>query len=255
MGTSRRHRWVHPATSILCLFAVGLTVPVLADTYVKSTQHTDSRYQNGLMQPAEDLVIETWIAPRRKVSITPNWRLVADQETGRFTMISLADKTYLQLPLPLDLAKVVPADEVEPIGLYKYSGTVTPAGETRQLAGKSCRRFDIQRWVLFGGVKHNEQEMVAWYTTDVPVDPQTFPQMQQALYALSNFGPELMEAYLKIPGFLMMYESVRYTEGTAIKTTYRVEEVATREAPAGIYDIPEGFTKKESYSIEELRRR
>jgi hypothetical protein len=79
--------------------------------------------------------------------------------------------------------------------------------------------------------------------------------MQRHFYALSNFGPDLAEAYLKIPGFAMAYETVRYAEGTAIKSSYLVTEMATREAPAGIYAIPDGFTKKEQYSARQLQQR
>jgi len=248
-----RRQPIIPAAACLLIFALaGL---VRADTYLKIQLHTDSRYQNGMVFPAEDVFVENWISGRKMASVSPTWRFVADLDQGAFLLINLAEKTYMQQPLPLDLLNVVPADEKEPITAYKYLGTVAGADGGRTILGVVCKRFDIQRWVMLGGDRYAEQETTAWYGPLPGVDQAAYLQMQRHFYALSNFGPDLAEAYLKIPGFAMAYETVRYAEGTAIKSSYLVTEMATREAPAGIYAIPDGFTKKEQYSARQLQQR
>lgn len=250
--------WIHRLFVRLVaagLVMLGLGGPACADTYLKIQLHTDSRYQNGAVIPAEDAAVENWISARKMASVSRTWRFVADLDQNVFILINLAEKSYLQLPLPLDLLNVVPADEKEPITAYKYLGAVAAAEGGRTILGVPCKRFDIQRWVILGGDRFAEQETTAWYGPLPGLDPATYLQLQRQFYALSNFGPELMETYLKIPGFAMAQESVRYIEGTAIKSSYLVTEMATRDAPAGIYAIPEGFTKKDSYSARQLQQR
>jgi hypothetical protein len=242
-------------TIVVCLLALGLAGAARADTYLKIQMHTDGRYQNGTVIPAEDVSVENWISARKMASVSPNWKFVADLDQNSFFLINLAEKTYMQVPLPLDLLKVVPAEEAEPITAYKYLGTVAAGEGERTVLGIACKRFDIQRWVMLGGDRYAEQETTAWYAPLPGLDQAVYLQMQRHFHALSNLGPDLTEAYLKIPGFAMAYETVRYNEGTAVKSSYLVTELATREAPAGIYAIPEGFTKKDNYSIRQLQQR
>ena len=41
--------------------------------------------------------------------------------------------------------------------------------------------------------------------------------------------------------------------GANMKVTTQVAEITQKDAPAGVYSVPAGFTKKESLSLQDMR--
>jgi len=55
-----------------------------------------------------------------------------------------------------------------------------------------------------------------------------------------------------IEGFQIANEETTYAEGMAITTTNKVVEMTEKEPPPDVFAIPEGCTKKETLSLQDL---
>jgi hypothetical protein len=93
-------------------------------------------------------------------------------------------------------------------------------------------------------------------TTDVPFDYKNY---------MKNFYSTLVKTQMmgideasiaelgKIDGFVIAQELTGDMMGAKIRQQSEVVEVAEKPAPAGIYSVPDGYTKKDTLTIEELQ--
>ena len=58
-----------------------------------------------------------------------------------------------------------------------------------------------------------------------------------------------------VEGFHMKMEMVMNMMGTDMKTTDEVVEIAEKPAPPGTYSVPEGYSKQEKFTFEDMQRR
>jgi len=229
-------------------------LPAVADTHIRLQVHTDGFYQGGTMNPPEDRITELWIGDGKLAFLTDRWLLVCDQGQGLVWLALRPDKAYVQTTFPLDLNRLVSEEETKILRRYKQDGEVKASAETRLIAGRTCRRWDLQQWILVDGNKFYEQEITAWYAEELPLPKEKFLPLQLSLYGLENLGEALVAKLQQIPGLRLAAETVRYDEGQAIKTTSKLLEISTQEAPANIYTIPSDYTRKEKFTVGELFR-
>lgn len=240
---------------VIFLLLVAVSVlPAAADTHIKLQTHTDGYYQGGTMNPPEDRTTEMWIGDGKLAVVTDIWLMVCDRTQGQVWLANRPDKTYVQTAFPLDLTKVVSDEESKVLRRYRQDGEVKAAGETRSIGGRECRRWDLQQWILVDGNKFYEQEIVAWYAVDLPFSMEQYLPLQLNVYGLENLGEAFVGKLQQIPGLRLSQEAVRYEEGQAIKTSSRLLEMVTGDAPAGTYAVPADFTRKEKFTVNEIFR-
>jgi hypothetical protein len=91
-----------------------------------------------------------------------------------------------------------------------------------------------------------------WVTSDVPFDHEKFNALFFNLLKLSNLADDYIGKIKAIKGFQVANEETTYAEGMALTTTTKVVEMVEKEPPADIFAIPEGCTKKETLSLEDM---
>ena len=203
--------------------------------------------------PAEDSARETWIGDGRLADVTEGRRIVVDLDRGMFLFVNRAESTYVETPLPLDLAAVFSEEENARLTMFKRRGTVEPGGESKTVGERSCTSYTVNDWLIYDDSKLNERDIVMWVTTDLPFEWAAVRRMMVELERIGNLGEEYIEARGAIEGFPISAEETTYTEGIAIPTRHTVTELEEREPPAGIYDVPDGFTKKDLLTLQDLR--
>ncbi len=236
------------------LIALALLLPLAAgaDTHVKTERHTDGYYRGGRMNPPVDETRQLWIGEKRVAYITETQKLVVDAGNGTFSFVNLRDNTCAETPLPLDLSKLFAEEDYATLQMFQRTGEVRKAEESRKIGDWHCAAYDLHDWVPYQGGKVNEREIRMWVATEVPFDLEQFDAMFGELIKLNNLEAGYGEKMLAIEGFQIATEETTYAEGIAIKTTTRVVEMSDAEPAADVYALPEGCTKKETLTLQDM---
>jgi len=240
---------------IVALVLLLLLAPLAAqaDTHIVRESHTDGYYSGGRITPPDDSTIEMWIGEKRMAYVARTSKVVIDLEKQRMLVMNLRDESYAETPLPVDMAVLLTEEDHARIAPYQRQGTVSATEGTRILDEKECKGWEIEDWIVYQGARYNEREVRAWTTADVPFDMAEFETMFVSLAALNNLSAEYTRQILAVGGFQVATEEVWYDEAQPVRTTTRVVEMKVMDPPAGIYAVPEGFTKKDKLSLQDLQ--
>jgi len=239
-------------------FIVGLMIvataalSLSADIYVKSNSHTDAMSMMGQNTPATDSVSELWISDNAIAMAGKDSRTIIDLSKNMFTMISLEKKSYVETPLPVDFAKLLPSEMAAMAGMIVMSATVSPTGETKKIGQWNCQGYDKTMTVMGMPMKTK-----VWASTEVPFDTVKFaekfmPAMTKGMMRLDDASVKEM---MKIKGYQIASEVNAEMMGAKIHSTTEVVEISKKDAPAGTYAVPAGFTKKATLGMDDLQKR
>ena len=223
-----------------------------ADVYIKSNSHTDAMSMMGQTTPATDTVSELWIGDNALAMVSQDGRTVIDLAKNTFAMINMAEKSYVETPLPVDFAKLLPAEMASMSGMFVMSATVNPTGETKKVGQWNCQGYDMTITVMGMPMKTK-----IWASTEVAFDWAKFserfmPAMTKGMMRLDDASVKEM---MKIKGYQIASEVNAEMMGAKIHSTTTVAEISMKAAPAGIYGIPAGFTKKATLSMDDVQKR
>jgi hypothetical protein len=236
------------------LFAVALFLSLSAgaDTYVKIERHTDGYYRGGTMNPAVDETQELWIGPTKIAFIADSQKMLLDAEKKTLVFINTRDNSYAETPLPLDMSKLFSEPDFQRLQMFQRTGEIKALEAKKKIGERACSGYEMSDWIPYQGGKVNEREVKRWVTTDVPFDLAKFNKLAANLLKLNNLADDYFENMRKIEGFPLAAEETTYAEGMAITTVSKVVEMADKEVPAEIFSIPEGCTKKETLSLQDM---
>ncbi|NIM14370.1 MAG: DUF4412 domain-containing protein [Candidatus Aminicenantes bacterium] len=237
---------------------LGITITaasfIHADVYIKQKSHTDGYYYGGINRPAVDSTNELWLGDGKIVLITETSITIIDKEKNHALIINKSAKTYVETTLPIDLSKLGPERVAPVIKAIRYRGRVKETGKTKTIGKQKCKEYAINTYGVYQGNRDNELDTTLWASSDLPFDMNKYRDLLFNIYRLRNYSDELLEEMKKIDGFRIAAESLYYPKGFSVKTTTEVTEISQKEPPPGIYSVPQGFTKKEKFTIPELRR-
>jgi len=233
--------------------ALVLSPAARADTYVKTESITDGYYGGGQVVPPAESSTEMWIGKQRMAYVTEGQKLIVDAKNAKLIVVNRRENTYAETGLPLDLSKLFSEQELGTLNAYRRQGTVKSNGDSKKVGEWECAGYDVNDWVSFQGGRINERDVKAWYTTDVPFKLKKFNEMFRVLVELGNFADDYADRVLAVDGFRVATEETRYDEGNAIKTTETVVEMTEKKPPEDAYAVPEGCTKKELLTLQDLQ--
>jgi hypothetical protein len=234
------------------LFAViavlALAILLSADVYIKTSVHTDAFAMMGQNQPAKDEVMEQWVGNNQLVNKTGDKIMIMDMNKNMMYIVNPKDKSYVETPLPLDMAKLLPKEAASMMSMMKVTVKVTPNGQTQKVGKWNCIGYDVDMNMMMMQMK-----MKVWATTDVPFDWKMFAKMYANVSKMQFMDDAAIAELMKINGYQVASEMTMDMMGSKIKVTSQVTEIAQKPAPAGIYAVPAGFTKKATLSMEDMR--
>lgn len=234
---------------ILCLAFVPAVSR--ADTWLRVREHTDASYHHGTVDPAVDSESEIWIGVGRIAFIDKDRHCIIDMTAGRVIVAEKADTAYVETTLPFSLSVILP-EEVRPrAAMFQTTGEVTRLEETKMIGGRMCRGWMVHSWIDYLETRFNETERTTWIAADLPVDEEILDAYYDVVWRMNNFSDGFTAALKGMGGWEMMTESVTYSEGQVAKAYSLVEEIAEKAAPAGVYEVPEGYRKKEFIRVGE----
>ena len=237
---------------MLVLVAVVALSLSAADVYIKTKTHTDAMSVMGQNTPARDDISEAWIGDNVFVTITSAQSIVIDLSKNLAYFITPANKTYVETPLPLDYAKILPPEAAAMAGMLKMTATVTPTTETKKIGSWNCTGYDVNLTIMGMAMK-----MRSWASTDVPFDFGAFNAkfLANMLKGQMRLDDASAKEFSKMKGYQIASDMTGDIMGAKMHTTSEVVEITKKSAPAGAYAVPAGFTKTASLSMDALQKR
>lgn len=241
------------AVALIGFFLLA-TVCLHADVYIKQNTHTDAFEMMGQSQPAKDVINHMWLADNKMASLSEDQSFIIDLESNKVFWMNSQNKTYIEMDLPLDISKYLPEQASEMMANMNISVAVQPTGVTESIAGKTCEKYDVTMTIMM--MMTMEMKMKIWATEDVPFDWKKFQdKMIQMFSPTMPLGEEALNAFKQIKGWQMRSEMTMNMMGTDMKTVQEVMEITKKDAPAGTYAVPDGYTKRDKFSLEDMQRR
>ena len=237
------------AAALLALFA---SPAFAADVLVKIKTHSDAIAVGGQSQPARDAVAEQWYAPGKTAQSSGDGGFIVDLDKNMAFMINHRDKSYVALPLPIDIVKVLPPEVAQQAAMMQMTATVAPSPETRTIGSWPCTAWDVSLTMM--GMP---MTLRVWTSTAVPAallehSAKVTPAFIQGQMRLTG---ESVKEFQKITGFQVATEMTADVMGARMRTTTEVIDIVEKPAPAGTFEPPAGYTQKATLSMQDLQRR
>jgi hypothetical protein len=125
---------------------------------------------------------------------------------------------------------------------------VTPNGQTKKIGKWNCTGYDMDMNMMMMQMK-----MKIWATTEVPFDWKLFSKMYANVSKMQFMDDAAIAEITKINGYQVASEMSMDMMGSKLNVTSQVEEITQKPAPAGIYAVPAGYTKKDTLSLQDMR--
>ncbi len=152
-------------------------------------------------------------------------------DRGRLYVINHAEKTYSELAVPVDPQKIPAADAAQ------VKAQVTSTGETKKIGSWNVRKYRVD----ISNPAGLHLATTIWASTEVP-SHQALTRLAVSLAALQPGSADWSRKLEQIDGFPVAQEA-DVTMGTSrFKTREELVSVETRDAPAGTYEPPAGYT-------------
>lgn len=216
--------------SLLLLWTAAL--PAGADTLLTIKSRVE-----GLKMPGQspEGQIKVWIAGDRLRRDDGDTSAILRTDQGKLYLLNHLDKTYSELPLPLDFKKLSVAGEEA----LKTVVEVTPTSETKKIRDWNTRKVKV----ALSNAAGLKLDTTMWVSTEIPAH-QAFTRMLVSMTALQPGGVPLARQMERIEGIPVLQETGVTLEGSRFKTVEELVSAETKDAPAGLYDPPAGYTQE-----------
>lgn len=219
---------------------------------VKGNLHFEPFYDSGVQQPEDDAAYEWWFENNRVSFLAPRWRFTLDKDKNQLIAVNSNEKFYVEIQLPMKLESHVSPELAENLKEYSIEGTVKPSGEKKSFLQRECDTYSVSESIVFQGQRFYDRERTVLATVDVPFDWKLLNELYAWIRSFFKPGEAYQEELKKVAGFMMACDDVRFQEGARVKYNFKVLEISQKEAPASIFNIPEGFKKKNEFTRPEL---
>ncbi len=237
---------------ISLIFFALLSNHAYGDLYMKQKQHNDAMTVMGYTQPAQDLIVESWITSSKIVIMNPKQKVIVDIDKKIIIMANHENKTIVSIPL--DFSKIMnpkgtDMSTKEKADLQKFMGnmmkmnvTVQETNETKKIGKWNCRKY-IQTLGMALGTINAE----IWATADIKVDKELYTKyfagmMAQIPGVSQNLGTILQEMQ-KINGVHVLTKQTTKMMGQNINSSIELIEFKEGKAPADVFILPKGYKK------------
>jgi hypothetical protein len=221
----------------LILFLTLILFPLLAkaDVHVKRMVHMDA----FMGQPASDEEASMWLAKDKfRYDAARNMTQIVRFDKKKLYMINHSNQSYSEVDIPIDLTKALDPQAQQMMGSLQTSATVTDTGETQKIGNWNCTKYKIE--INISMMMSMTIEMDWWVSKEVVADLIKLYQKHYGEVLVANpMMGDLVEEIKKVKGFPIKTEFSMM----GMSMTDEVVSIEKEKAPAGIYDVPEGYTK------------
>ncbi len=236
--------------SMICLLMVAFASIASADSYFKQQTYTSAMEMMGQSSPERYDTTETWMTKNRAYTALPeNYSFLIKVDENIGISINHNDKSYAVIPLDFDvlLAEATKsAEEAEEAKIMaeQMMGTldvsVTASEETKKINDWNTKKYILE---IKMGMMSTTSEI--WATQDIDIDYNLYYLATNAMMASFPGFEDLVSEFNKIKGISVLTTGELEMMGTKSTSSNKLLEYKDANPPAGIYEIPEGYTKIE----------
>ena len=238
---------------ILVIFALAFSPAIAnADHVIKGKKHTDAFNMMGQSQPEKDEDTTTWLGKDKMRQDVGEITTLIRLDKNKMYMINHTEKSYSEMDLPFDLEKMLPPEAKQMMDAMDISSSITDTGETQTINDWKCKKYLIEISVSMMGMGM-PINMDMWTSKDLGVDLNEFKELYTKTLAANPMFKDFIQDFEKIDGYPVRTEFSMDMMGAQQKYTEEVVSVEKTGAPAGTYDLPEGYTKT-TYNPFDQRR-
>jgi len=243
---------------ILIFILVLFTSPFLsADIYIKNMERTEAFEIGGKKTPEKVEIKELWLAKNKFVQFSKELSIIVDHEKEKLYFIVHKLKIYYEVPAIIDMAnfqKLLPPKIFNIIKSIKITDVkVNLSTQTKKIANWNCYGSDFEMVIMIPEINIMPKLKIRWWMTkDLPFDYKSYTAGIEEVFERFIYGildvdensKKEFEKLDKIEGFKVATEVVVNIFGSEIKVESQCLEITEKPAPAGIYSVPRGYTKK-----------
>jgi hypothetical protein len=231
------------APTILIIIALAFS-PLLAnaDHVIKGKKHTDAISVMGRSEPAKDEEMTTWLGKDKMRQDVGEATTLIRLDKNKMYMINHSDKTYSEMDLPFNLEEMLPAEAKQMMDTMDISSSINDTGETQTINNWKCKKYLVEISVSMMGMEM-PINMNMWTSKDLGVDLNEFKELYTKTLEMNPMLKDFIPDFEKIEGYPVLTEFSMDMMGAQQKYKEEVISVEKIGAPAGTYDLPEGYTK------------
>jgi hypothetical protein len=125
--------------------------------------------------------------------------------------------------------------------------SVTPTTEQKVINKWKATKYLLDMNLPFGVSKTE-----VWATEDIKIDMTTYNTISNAMLAFMPGFEKMMQELKKVKGVNILTVTESEAMGSKVRQTSEVMECMDKPTPAGIFEIPAGFTKSEREEMPQL---
>jgi hypothetical protein len=238
---------------VLTCFVVPLAVQ--ADVYIKQKNHTDEMKIMGQTQPASDEMFVTWMGKdKARLDHGEDTSIIVRLDKKMIYMINHAEMKYGEMPFN-ETSDILTAavsgsdlsDEEKAQAQKMMKGfasmmqpkvTVKETGEAQKIKNWNCKKYIMTMEMM--GTKSTSE---IWATEDIKIDYELYKTLGLSMMPKTPGLDKMLEEMKKIKGLTVLSTGTTSVMGTDVKSTQELLEVSEKSAPAGTYEVPEGYKK------------
>ncbi|MBL8862529.1 MAG: hypothetical protein JNK02_11025 [Planctomycetes bacterium] len=241
-----RSRWILPLGACLALLAPSAQADVLL---TRKTRAEAYRTPEGEV-PAKESTTTIWVGKDRLRMDDGERVVVVRLDQKQVHLLDPASKVASTLDLPVDLAKLAPPEVSRMLEGLVRGTTVTSAtsAESQRVGAWNARRSVVR----LGGTA--EASITVWTTQELPLDPAAYAELVSHAMSVRPGGALVAEEMRKLGGISVLTEREQKTGGLVLRSRDELVAVETKDAPAGLYEIPAGFTVQAFDPLAEIMR-
>jgi hypothetical protein len=247
-------------TFLLCILTLMLLTLVFQNaygaTYMKQKQHTDAVKIMGTMQPAQDLIVESWITPNKMVVMNQKQKTVVDLDKKMITTANHAEKTIVSIPMDFsknmnqEMGNMSPEEKAEfeqaMSKMMEISVAVEETKERKKIGKWNCRKY-LQTITMAMGTTKSE----IWATEDIKIEGEVYAKYSAGMMAqMPGMGQNMsamMKELKKIKGVHVYSEQTMIMMRQSMKSSIELMEFKEVKAPGNVFDLPAGYKKVDAF--------
>ncbi|WP_045222784.1 DUF4412 domain-containing protein [Desulfonatronum thioautotrophicum] len=235
---------------LLALLFLGL--PSWAENFLKMRHVSEPFEIMGQRQSGSDEIVEIWLSGNRaRMNSSDNSSVIFDGDTQLMFMLDHGERTYTEVPVNLGEAmsgmfggqeggQDMAAMMSQMMGaMMQVRAEVVDTGTTKTVNEWTCRVYKLTLNMPMG---KTVSEICA--TDEIDVDVSMYNKIGHAMLAGQQGFEELLREMEKISGVAVLTVSRANVMGATMVTREELLEHRKKDAPVGIFDIPEGYVKQ-----------
>ena len=242
---------------LIIVLVLLVSIFLSADVYVKRLEKTSAFEIMGNTNPETVEVKEMWIGENKFAQLSKVVSFILDYEKEKLYLILHPQKSYFEFPTNLDREKLLamlPPKAVEIVSSIEITGAhVNTGGPKKKIANWNCDEAEMEMTIMVPAMGIMPKYKIKFWTTqDLSFDYEKYMKSMETFFVehilgilkIDEASKKELEKMEDVEGFQVAADITIMIFGSEIHVEMQVLEMEERPAPAGVYSVPKGYTKK-----------